>query len=47
MTRSAAHVQAERIRADLDALGVDGVLIAVVPLREPPTASPQQGAAGG
>ena len=47
MTRAAAHIQAERTRADFKAQGIAGVLIAVVPLREPPADSPKQGAAGG
>ena len=47
MTRAAAHIQAERIRADFDAQGIDGVLIAVVPLREPRAVSSKRGATGG
>jgi hypothetical protein len=47
MTRAAAHIQAERTRADFETQGIAGVLIAVVPLRETPADSPKQGAAGG
>ena len=46
MTRAAAHVQAERTRADFETQGIAGVMIAVVPLREPRADSPKQGAAG-
>jgi hypothetical protein len=35
MTRAAAHLQAVRIRTDLEAMGLDGVVITIVPLREP------------
>lgn len=46
MTRAAAQRQAERVRADLDVQGVEGVSIAVVPLREPAPPSRQDAARG-